>query len=78
MYGHAAHDSMLLGAAKILKQHEKEIQGIIVLVFQREEGRRGIKNGRLVERDKRTCIKKNPHITFTEPIKKSNLQHQNR
>ncbi|KAK7294295.1 hypothetical protein RJT34_17182 [Clitoria ternatea] len=37
--GHEAHVSMLLGAAKILKEHEKEIQGTVVLVSQpAEEG----------------------------------------
>ncbi|XP_058729486.1 IAA-amino acid hydrolase ILR1-like 4 [Vicia villosa] len=42
--GHDAHVSMLLGAAKILKQHEKEIQGTVVLVFQpAEEGGGGAK-----------------------------------
>lgn len=42
--GHNAHVTMLLGAAKILKQHEKEIQGTIVLVFQpAEEGGGGAK-----------------------------------
>ncbi|CAI8616880.1 unnamed protein product [Vicia faba] len=35
--GHDAHVSMLLGAAKILKQHEKKIQGTVVLVFQPAE-----------------------------------------
>ncbi|KAL2338001.1 hypothetical protein Fmac_012447 [Flemingia macrophylla] len=42
--GHDAHVAMLLGAAKILKQHENEIQGTIVLVFQpAEEGGGGAK-----------------------------------
>ncbi|KAK7294298.1 hypothetical protein RJT34_17185 [Clitoria ternatea] len=42
--GHDAHVSMLLGAAKILKEHEKEIQGTVVLVFQpAEEGGGGAK-----------------------------------
>ncbi|MED6136888.1 IAA-amino acid hydrolase ILR1-like 4 [Stylosanthes scabra] len=42
--GHDAHVAMLLGAAKILKHHEKEIQGTVVLVFQpAEEGGAGAK-----------------------------------
>ncbi|KAF1865866.1 hypothetical protein Lal_00023541 [Lupinus albus] len=42
--GHDAHVAMLLGAAKILKEHEKEIQGTVVLVFQpAEEGGGGAK-----------------------------------
>ncbi|XP_047175108.1 IAA-amino acid hydrolase ILR1-like 4 isoform X3 [Vigna umbellata] len=46
--GHDAHVAMLLGAAKILKHHEKEIQGTVVLVFQpAEEGGGGAK--RIVE-----------------------------
>ncbi|CAL5195578.1 unnamed protein product [Lathyrus oleraceus] len=42
--GHDAHVAMLLAAAKILKHHEKEIQGTVVLVFQpAEEGSGGAK-----------------------------------
>ncbi|KAJ1411132.1 Peptidase M20, partial [Sesbania bispinosa] len=42
--GHDGHVAMLLGAAKILKEHEKEIRGTVVLVFQpAEEGGGGAK-----------------------------------
>lgn len=35
--GHDMHTSMLLGAAKLLKQHEDEIHGTIKLMFQPAE-----------------------------------------
>lgn len=35
--GHDVHTSMLLGAAKLLKEHESEIQGTVKLVFQPAE-----------------------------------------
>ncbi|RYR40591.1 hypothetical protein Ahy_A09g046339 [Arachis hypogaea] len=42
--GHDAHTAMVLGAAKILKQHEDQIKGTVVLVFQpAEEGGGGAK-----------------------------------
>ena len=43
--GHDLHTSMLLGAAKLLKQHEVEINGSVKLIFQtNEEGLGGAKN----------------------------------
>lgn len=36
-YGHDMHTAMLLGAAKLLKKHEDEIQGTVKLMFQPAE-----------------------------------------
>jgi len=42
--GHDCHTAMLLGAAKLLKQHEAELQGTVKLIFQpAEEGGAGAK-----------------------------------
>lgn len=55
--GHDFHTTMLLGAAKYLKQHEDEIQGVIKLMFQPAEeifegAKDMIKNG----------VLENPHV----------------
>lgn len=42
--GHDMHTAMLLGAAKLLKEYESEIEGTVKLVFQpNEEGFKGAK-----------------------------------
>ncbi|MGI9519752.1 MAG: M20 metallopeptidase family protein, partial [Pirellulaceae bacterium] len=42
--GHDCHTAMLLGAAKLLKEHESEINGTVKLIFQpAEEGGAGAK-----------------------------------
>eukprot|EP00891_Asterochloris_glomerata_P003084 jgi/Astpho2/3084/e_gw1.00051.95.1_t len=50
--GHDGHTAMLLGAAKLLKQHEQELQGSVKLLFQPAEeggagGKRLVKEGHL-------------------------------
>lgn len=55
--GHDTHTAMLLGAAKILKEHEKELEGTVKLMFQPAEenlvGAKAMLDSNLLE---------NPHV----------------
>ena len=70
--GHDLHTAMLLGAAELLKKHEKELQGCVKLMFQpAEETLRGaedmIRNG--VLEDPRPVGGMMLHVMTGVPIK---------